>query len=621
MTDLSPKPKSLPILTLGALGVVFGDIGTSPIYALKESLATAGHSLYDVYGVVSLIFWSLMIVVSLKYLVFVLRADNKGEGGILALFSLLPRSIRNSTGGIRYGIFLLLLIGTALLFGDGVLTPAISVLSATEGLGTLSPNLADLSVPLTVAILVVLFSVQSKGTAVIGKVFGPIILVWFGTIGLFGLLQVSKAPEVLRAMSPVYAGEYIAHHGFHSLVIMSSVILAITGAEALYADLGHFGKGPIRFGWFTIAGPSLVLCYLGQASLVLRHPEVRESLFFSLAPTKPLAVFLVIIATLATVIASQALISGVASIARQAVQLGLFPRLKIVHTSESHEGQIYVPAVNALVGAGSIFLVLNFGTSSALANAYSFAIAGTMLITTIAFGIVAIERWKWNVLSVSLLLVLLVIVDLMFFLATVTKIIKGAWVPLLIGALVVYMMLVWKKGQKALSIALERDNTSWDYVDDLIARKEIEVIPSTGIFLSSTSSKVPQAIRSQIRNLHSIPQRIVIATVETEDVPISTTPATVVKVSERVTQVLIFVGFMEDVDVPKALLKSLLSANEEAEATYYLSDRKFFSPESGELRGMTDKVFTFLHRNSSTASHYFALPDDRVITLTIQMDL
>ncbi|MBC7463508.1 MAG: KUP/HAK/KT family potassium transporter [Actinobacteria bacterium] len=613
--------KTSSLLTLSALGVVFGDIGTSPIYALKESLATAGSTVYDIFGVVSLIFWSLMIVVSFKYLVFVLRADNKGEGGILALFSLLPQTIRRAEGGYRYVIFMLLLIGTALLFGDGVLTPAISVLSATEGIASISPGLAHLSVPITVLILAILFSVQFKGTASLGKLFGGVILVWFISIGSLGLIQIFKEPSVIKALSPYYAFEYVVHHRFHTLIIMSSVILAITGAEALYADLGHFGKRPIRIGWFLIAGPSLVLCYLGQAALVIRHPESQENLFFNLAPNKAIAIYLVLLATLATIIASQALITGVGSIARQAVQLGLFPRLKVVHTSEEHEGQIYVPVVNALTGVGSIFLVLYFKSSTALANAYSFAIAGTMLITTMAFAIVAIDRWKWNKLFVVPLIAVLGIIDLSFFLATVTKLFKGAWVPLLLSLFVVYMMWVWRKGQSVLASSLMKDATQWQDVEDIIKKGEAELIPTTGIYLSSAANKVPQAVLSQIRNLHSIPEKILIVTVVTEDFPVSESKPKLATINARVKQVTIYTGFMETPNVPKVLTSFCISLDEEAKATYYLSDRKFISPESGELRGSADKFFSFLHRNSSTAAHYYGLPDDRVITLAIQMNL
>ena len=386
---MSPSTKhgSLGALTLGALGVVFGDIGTSPIYALRESLRTAGTEVYDIYGVVSLIFWSLMLVVTLKYLVFVLRADNNGEGGILSLFALLPGKVRNATGGTKYFFVVFLLLGTALLVADGMLTPAISVLSATEGLETLNSAFATWTVPLTVLILVTLFAFQYKGSNLLGRVFGPIILVWFLTLGLFGFIKVAERPEVIEALLPTYALDYVVHHGFHTFIILSSVILAVTGAEALYADLGHFGKRPIRIGWIFIVAPALVLNYLGQAVIAIEEPGEDKSLFFALAPNDALRIYLVVLATLATIIASQALITGVASLSRQAVRLGLLPRLKIVHTSSTVIGQIYVPAVNLIVGLGAVFLVVNFKTSSALANAYSFAISATMLMTPFAHSI------------------------------------------------------------------------------------------------------------------------------------------------------------------------------------------------------------------------------------------
>jgi KUP system potassium uptake protein len=615
------KQTGLAALTFGALGVVFGDIGTSPIYAMKTSLSTAGNEVYDIYGVASLIFWSLMIVVSLKYLIFILRADNKGEGGILALFSLLPKSIRKGKTKSGFSIFFLMLIGTALLLGDGVLTPAISVLSATEGLGALNPDLAHLSVPLTVVILAVLFSVQFKGTASLGKPFGFIVLLWFLNLAVLGVIQMSKNPEVIQALSPYYAFDYVVHHGFHTLIIMSSVILAVTGAEALYADLGHFGKRAIRVGWIFIVGPALVLNYLGQASLMLEDRSNLENLFFNLAPNKTWAIANVILATGATIIASQALITGVGSIARQAVQLGIFPRLKVVHTNAVHEGQIYVPVVNALVGIGSIALVINLKTSAALADAYSFAIAGTMLITTIAFAIVAIDRWKWSKPYALGLAFLFGIFDLSFFLATVTKLFKGAWIPVAISAFLVYLMMVWRKGQNLLAAALLKDTTEWEEIDRLIKVNKVERTNTVGIYLSSTADKVPQAVMSQLRNLHSIPERIYIVTVITEDTPTSTTPPEVKLIRKDVTQIVIHTGFMESPNVPELLKKCCLDAEIEKSATYYLSDRNFVSPEAGELRGAADKVFSFLHRNSSTASHYYGLPEDRVITLAVQMNL
>lgn len=617
----SSKHGSLGALTLGALGVVFGDIGTSPIYALRESLHTAGSEVYDIYGVVSLIFWSLMLVVTLKYLVFVLRADNNGEGGILSLFALLPNKVRNATGGTKYFFVIFLLLGTALLVADGMLTPAISVLSATEGLETLNADLASWTVPLTVFILITLFGFQYKGSNALGRIFGPVILIWFTTLGYLGLIKVKEHPEVIEALSPTYAVEYVAHHGFHTFIILSSVILAVTGAEALYADLGHFGKRPIRIGWIFIVAPALVLNYLGQAVIAIQEPGEDKSLFFALAPNDGVRIYLVVLATLATIIASQALITGVASLSRQAVRLGLLPRLKIVHTSNTVIGQIYVPAVNLIIGLGSIFLVVNFKTSSALANAYSFAISATMLMTTIAFGYVAAERFKWSKKTLFLFIPVLILIDLSFFLATVTKIFKGAWVPLLIGLAITYVMWVWRKGQVALENALRSQDMSWDDVEQTIASGSISIIPDTGIYLSASALKVPQALIAQINNLHSCPKEILIVSVVQGDVPVVTNKPILKVVNDRVKQLYVYVGFKQDVNIQQSIIDNVMTAAEEGECTYYLADRKFLETSKGSLNGMTEKVFGILHRNSATASSYFGLPENRVITLGTQMDL
>jgi KUP system potassium uptake protein len=615
------KTSSLGVLTLGALGVVFGDIGTSPIYALRQSLDTSGTTVYDIYGVVSLIFWSLMLVVTLKYLAFVLRADNNGEGGILSLFALLPNKVRNSTSGSRYLFIIFLMLGTALLVADGMLTPAISVLSAAEGMEAINPELAHWTVPVTLLILAILFAIQFKGSNAIGKVFGPIILIWFITIGYLGFKQIQIRPEVTEALLPTYAVEYIAHHGLHTFVILSSVILAVTGAEALYADLGHFGKRPIRLSWFVVVAPALVLNYLGQAVIALENPGTKENLFFATATTQNVRVYLVVLATLATIIASQALITGVASLSRQAVRLGLLPRMKIIHTSTTVAGQIYVPAVNLIVGLGSIFLVINFRTSSALANAYSFAISATMLMTTLAFGYIAVEKLNWNKKFLYSVIPLLLLIDISFFLATVTKILKGAWVPLLIGIFITYVMWVWRTGQKALALAVKEQDITWDDVERAIAAKDVAIIPDTGIYLSSSALKVPQALAAQLRNLHSCPSKILIVTVIQGEVPIVTADPLLKEVNDRVQQLYIWVGFNQDVNIQQSIIKFVMPAEEESLCTYYLADRKFIESAEGTLDGLTEKTFAILHRNSATASSYFGLPENRVITLGTQMDL
>jgi KUP system potassium uptake protein len=397
--------------------------------------------------------------------------------------------------------------------------------------------------------------------------------------------------------------------------------LAVTGAEALYADLGHFGKRPIRIGWIFIVAPALVLNYLGQAVIAIQEPGEDKSLFFALAPNDGVRIYLVVLATLATIIASQALITGVASLSRQAVRLGLLPRLKIVHTSSTVIGQIYVPAVNLIIGLGSIFLVVNFKTSSALANAYSFAISATMLMTTIAFAYVAAEKFKWNKVALILIIPILILIDLSFFLATVTKILKGAWVPLLIGVAITYVMWVWRKGQSALENALRKQEMSWEEVEQIIKSGAVSIIPDTGIYLSSSALKVPQALIAQINNLHSCPKEILIVSVIQGDVPIVTAKPILKEVNPRVKQLYVWVGFKQDVNIQKTIIEHVMTSTEEAECTYYLADRKFLESSEGSLKGMTEKLFGILHRNSANASSYFGLPENRVITLSTQMDL
>lgn len=618
---VNSKKSSIGFLCLGALGVVYGDIGTSPIYALKQSLDTAGTAVYDIYGVISLIFWSLVLVVSFKYLVLIFRADNNGEGGILTLFSLLPSKVRNAKKGLRAIFVAFMLFGTALLIADGMLTPAISVLSATEGIEAINPSLAHLTVPITVLILVVLFAVQYKGTESIGKVFGPIILMWFLVLGFFGWNEIKSKPEVLQALQPNYAIDYINHHGIQTFVILSSVILAITGAEALYADMGHFGKRPIRVTWLVIVFPALILNYLGQAAFALQNPNFEGSLFFALAPNDILRIGLVILATAATIIASQALITAVASLTRQAIRLGLLPRLKVVHTSDSVFGQIYVPIVNLIVGFGAIFLVINFKTSSALANAYAFAISATMLMTTIAFGYVAVDRLKWKKAILVFLIPVMLFIDGSFFIATVTKIIHGAWVPLLMGLIIAWIMYVWREGQSALESYASEHSISWEEVEEAINTRMVAVIPSTGIYLSSTPNKVPQALASQLKNLHSCPEKILIVSVIQGEVPIVDNPPLVKQLNHRVQQMRVWVGYKQDVNVQRAIINHVMTKEEEALCTYYLADRKIAETDKGQLRGIKEKLFATLHRNAATASNYFGLPEDRIITIGTQLEL
>ncbi len=612
---------STPLLALFALGVVFGDIGTSPLYAFQQSAAGVQTSVQSIFGVASLIFWALMAVVSVKYLIFVLRADNDGEGGVLALFSLLPKSIRRPVNWGQYTVFFALLLGTAFLFGDGFLTPAISVLSAVEGTGVINPSWVHYEVPITCAILFVLFAVQFKGTAKIGSVFGPIMVLWFTTIGGLGIREILKDPSVFRALSPTYAISFLAHNQLHSLVILSSVILAVTGVEALYADLGHFGATAIRLAWFLVAGPALVLNYLGQAAEELVSPKLSGALFFNMAPNRAFLIYLVFLATAATVIASQALIAGVGSISRQAVQMGLFPRLQVIHTSSRESGQIYVPFMNAVIGIGTILLVVIFKSSANLGNAYSFDISGTMLITTVGLGIVASHRWRWKKRYVLPLCFFLGLIDLAFFVSTCTKIFKGAWVPLAIALVILYFMLVWRHANAVLTRQLENSAVGWDKLDELLANNGVFTSPRTGIFLTSSLDRIPQAALSQIRQMHVFPSRVIAVEINSSEEAYEEVLESRTEVRDGVTTASLRLGFMNEVDVPSLVRKYLLSVSEESSATYYLADRKFNNMNRGEITGVTEKIFTFLHRNSATPSHYFGLPDDRIVTLATQLDL
>ena len=598
---------------------MFGDIGTSPLYAFKESFATSGGNLDDVFGVVSLIFWALMIVVSIKYLAFVMRADNQGEGGILSLLALLPRKVRDGSTGRDRVLFLLILAGTALLFGDGVLTPAISVLSATEGLDLVNPALGDYAVEIAVVILIGLFAVQSRGTHRIGQLFGPVMVVWFLTIGALGIYRLLDRPDALLALSPSYAWGYIANHGLASLAIASSVILAVTGAEALYADMGHFGARPIRLSWVFLVGPTLVLCYLGQAAVVMENPAAGASPFFALAP-EGTTFALVLLATAATVVASQALITGVFSLTRQGIQLGLLPRLTIKHTHHEHEGQIYVPIVNLAVGVLCIGVVLAFRSSSALAHAYVLAIAGTMFTTTIAFHAVAGRVWGWPGFRLWPLTVVFLVVDLVFLLGTLSNVFKGGWVPILFGAAVMLVMLGWGNGYRALNAYMERKAVHWPAIEEELRHGSVTRVPGVGVYLASPVEDVPAALSSQIRVLHVMPADVVVVTVVTEGVPYAQRSPVVEKVIPRVTRVTIPVGYMETADIPAALRSSLLGGVESV-ATYYLSERKFVGTDEGQVPEHRERFFGFLHKNSQTPAAYYGLPAERVIAIGTRIDL
>ena len=608
-------------LVLGATGVVFGDIGTSPIYAFKETVHASGSSAESIFGVTSLFFWTLIIVVTIKYLTFVMRADNRGEGGILALLSLMPTKYRQPKSGNQKALLFLVLVGTALLFGDGVLTPAISVLSATEGLALLDSAFEGTAVPLTVVILAILFLVQYRGTHTMGKIFGPVMTVWFVLIGGLGIYRFMAEPSVIKALSPIYALEFIASNGTKTFVVLASVILCVTGAEALYADMGHFGKHPIRLAWIFLVGPSLVLCYLGQAALVTTNPEAADNPFFGLAPNNGMVLLLVLVATMATVIASQALITGVFSLSRQAVQLGLFPRLTIRHTSADTEGQIYVPIVNWLVGATSIALVIGFQSSSALASAYVLAIAGTMAITTVAFYVVARQIWEWPLYKAASLAGVFLIVDLAFLIGTASHIFDGGWVPILLGGIVLALMLVWRLGNIALNNRMRDSSRTWQEIYAGCESGDIAMVPGVGIFLASPAEVVPSALISHVTIMHSLPESVIVVTVKSDAQPISNTPVLVDHITDRLCLVTIFSGYMETIVIPEVLQREVLTSGVEENATYYLSERHFLASEAGSLGKRTENIFEILHRNAVSPTQYYGLPYGRVITIGTRIDL
>lgn len=619
MTSAAPRGKALVALSVGATGVVFGDIGTSPLYALKESVAKGSGNESDLYGIVSLIFWALMAVVTVKYLLIVMRADNHGEGGILSLLALLPRRIRQTPHGREKVLFGLILIGTALLFGDGVLTPAISVLSATEGLEQVHPGLGGYAVPAAVVILVGLFAFQFRGTHSIGLVFGPVMVVWFLVIGGLGLWHALLTPEVFAALSPHYALMFIVDNGVASLALAGSVILAITGAEALYADMGHFGARPIRISWAVLVGPALVLCYLGQAALIKSDAALAENPFFSLAP-QGWALPLVLLAIVATIVASQALITGVFSLARQGIQLGLLPRMSVRHTHAEHEGQIYLPLVNFIVGVLCIACVIIFGTSSALANAYVLAIAGTMFITTIAFHAVATLVWHWPAYRRWPLTIVFLIIDSFFLLGTLSNLFNGGWVPVVFGAVVLIIMIAWWGGYRALNMYMASHVGHWDAIAEEARHGSIARTPGIGVYLASAVEEVPAALTTQVKVLHAMPAEIIIVTVVTDSAPFSTLEPSVRDVMERVRRITIHAGYMETADIP-ATLRAQLLGEAESVATYYLSERRFMATNAGQLPAWLERIFAFLHRNSETPATYFGLSADRVITIGTRVDL
>ncbi|HEV8211495.1 MAG TPA: potassium transporter Kup [Vicinamibacterales bacterium] len=612
------------VLVLSALGVVFGDIGTSPLYALRECFDGV-HAIpvttANVFGVLSLVFWSLIITVSVKYVLFVMRADNEGEGGILALVAL----VRGRTGGAyRRTLIAIGLFGAALLYGDGMITPAISVLSAVEGLSVATHVFEDFIVPITIGILIVLFLAQHRGTSGIGKVFGPIMIVWFSLIAILGLPPILKNPGILAALNPWYAYEFFAIHRFGSLLTLGSVFLAITGAEALYADMGHFGREPIRLAWFALVLPTLLVNYFGQGALLLANPETRVNPFFHLAPAWGLYP-LVVVSTMAAVIASQAIISGAFSMTQQAIQLGYSPRFDIQHTSAHEMGQVYIPEINWMLMVATLGLVFGFRSSTNLAAAYGMAVTLTMIITTLLAFVVARELWRWSLWRAGLITAAFLSLDLVFFAANVLKIQHGGWFPLVVAGLVYGVMSTWKRGRELVVERLNAAEVSLDAFFKQLAKTPPVRVPGTAVFMTARPEGAPPILVHHLKHNKVLHQQIVLLTISMLNTPTISEgePIDVQSLGGGFYRVIARFGFMESPDVPIALARARakgLSMNDD-DTTFYLADLTLLANGQIGMSRWRDTIFIFLSRNARRATNFFNIPVDRVVEIGIQLEI
>jgi len=622
---------SLAALALCALGVVFGDIGTSPLYTLKECLHAAGGdkaSVEDLYGILSLMFWALVMVVTVKYLIFIMRADHHGEGGIFALLAIIPQRfrLRAPHSGKVTAMALLAVIGASLLYGDGVITPAISVLSAVEGLTVASRRLEPLVVPLTCIILIALFAIQRRGTGDVGALFGPIMVLWFVTMAALGVYQIIQRPEILTALSPHHGAFFFYRRGMHSLLILGSVVLAVTGGEALYADMGHFGIRPIRLAWSFFVLPSLVLGYLGQGALLLRDRSGIENPFFAQVPNGIATYLLVALSSAATVIASQALISGAFSLTRQAMLLGYLPRVTIKHTAYHTEGQIYIPEVNTMLAIGCIMLVLTFRESVKLAAAYGIAVTGTMAITSILYYIVARHTWGWSRLKAGSILCLFLLFDIPFLVANMFKFLDGGYVPMLIGASLIAGMLIWSRGRTAL---MERYFTRFPTIEaarPLLDQWLCSRVPGSAVFLSPTVEHVPPIFMHLVERSRSLHETVVLLTVLEKSVPEVPRHARyqLTALGQGFYKLIVWFGYMEE-----PLLLPVLREIAQTEgipldvdsATYFVGHETIVASETGSLSRIPEAIFSYLNRNAVHEDRRYGMPLDQVVEIGTQIDL
>jgi KUP system potassium uptake protein len=622
---------SLAALALAALGVVFGDIGTSPLYTLRECMHAAGGAkagVDDLFGILSLMFWALVMVVTVKYLTFVMRADHGGEGGIFALLAIVPERFRTHAAhsGKITGMALLAVIGAALLYGDGVITPAISVLSAVEGLAVASPRLSPLVLPITCAILIALFSIQRLGTGSVGKLFGPVMVIWFATMAVLGIYHLIQAPQILSALSPHHGAAFFLRHGLHGMLILGSVVLAVTGGEALYADMGHFGIRPIRLTWTLFVLPALVLGYLGQGALILRHPEAVENPFYSMVPTGLATYLLVVLSSAATVIASQALISGAFSLTRQAMLLGYLPRVTIKHTAYHTEGQIYIPEVNNLLAIGCLALVLTFRESVRLAAAYGIAVTGTMAITSILYYIVVRYSWGWSKWKAGALLALFLTFDIPFLVANLFKFFEGGYVPMLIGAALIAGMLIWSRGRTALMERYKAQFSSLEKARPSIERSLCSRVPGSAVFLAPSAEHVPPVLMHHVERTCSLHDTVVLLTVQ--EMPTAEVAAelrySLSPQGDGFYKLIVSFGYMEE-----PLLLPVLRTVAEAEqipfdpdnATYYIGHETIVASNEGSISRIPEAIFSYLNRNAVHEERRYGMPTDQIVEIGTQIDL
>ena len=638
-----PTGKRLAFLSLTALGIVYGDIGTSPLYALQQCFTSKEFSIAptpeNVYGVLSLIVWLLVLVVAVKYIVFIMRADNRGEGGILALLALILQQERRSTDWRRRRVLVVMgLFGAALLYGDGMITPAISVISAVEGLHVATPAFTPYIVPFSLIILFALFAVQRFGTKRVGTAFGPIMALWFISIAVLGLVEIITEPRILGALNPIHGLNFFRANGHFAFLTLGAVVLAVTGAEALYADMGHFGKTPIRLAWFSLVLPALVLNYLGQGALLIRNPGAIENPFFLLAP-RALLLPLVVLATIAAVIASQALISGAFSLTQQSVQLGYSPRMTIVHTSASEAGQIFIPEINRILMIGCLLLVGTFRSSQSLGAAYGIAVTGTMGITSFLFSIVARGRWNWSLAHIIPITAVFLFIDVALFSANIIKIEYGGWVPIVIAACVFILMSTWKKGRHLLNQALHAGALPLDLFLGDVARRKPPRVPGTAVFMTSSNDGVPVVLLHHLKHNKVLHEQVILMSVITQEVP-------EIKAMERVTveklehgfyRITARYGFMETPNVPEILgwaRESGVKAKPN-DTTFYLGRERVIistgerkpgtrrAPDDAVLPKMArwrKKLFVLMSRNARSATEFFGIPPNRVVELGAQVE-